>query len=534
MRKNFAKILLIAMMISILVGCGSADKSETIDIADAAENTLGESETKVTEIEEESKTPDNAVALGTYEEEGKNASVEIVFNTDKLKISDEDSGSVAYLDLELIGDVASVLEMSCEWATVQELYDETMEGYSGDGWVLSGMTESTIAGMPVYYFDVHHESIGSKDYYFIIDVGNGLCLYNGSSNGYNGKESFENMMSYAFVELKQGDGSLYRPELPFTVKEDGSVLTIQFESGESYTLDYSEDIIEVSMSNGSRVYSSFVDETMNEYASINMFISNKYASIEEYDKGEEESGYWGSGLSVTEENINGVDVQYIYNKDREESIFFIPMKDGYALRGRYRYRSNDGTNKVSVEEALAMMLGGDVEAVAQNAAVDYGYQAPDALGSDVQSLNFKLDGELYRFPVPAYVFIENGWKIPDIFLELDSEIPAGDTVEAAFENGEGSVIYDVVLSNPTDKPIAIQDGLVVEMIIAEDSNVDLEFPTSITIKSPKEQISLSTYFEPAENGDYIVYLWFREEDSGTIEVWIGSDGNIEFFRFAAY
>ena len=52
----------------------------------------------------------------------------------------------------------------------------------------------------------------------------------------------------SFVKVESGDGTLIRAKRNFQTETDGSVLTITFDSGEVYTLDYAEDLIEVSTS----------------------------------------------------------------------------------------------------------------------------------------------------------------------------------------------------------------------------------------------------------------------------------------------
>lgn len=532
MRKKSEILVLILVVSLLLTACGAAEEKVVTDV-DQAENVVEEGKTTTT-----TTTPKDGVALGSYEDGAENLSVEFVFDKEKLRVSDEDSNARSRVTLELITDVSSNLEMSCVLATVQELYDETMEGYVGDEWILSEMTESTIADMPIYYFSVKHELDDSiSDAYFILDAGNGLCLYNGECNGYEGNESLENMISYAFLEVKQGDGTIYRPQLPFSVDTDGNVLTVQFASGGSYTLDYSEDVVDVSPTGGSEIYAGFLDEALNMQINMSMFISNKYSSIEEYDKGESVVGYWDSGLPVKQVNINGVDVDYITNVDRQKAIFFIPMVDGYSIRGEYYCWAETGIMTYSPEEVLTFMLGGDIELVAGaasvKATVDYGYQTPDSLGTAVEELKFSVDSNNYQFPVPVYAFLQNGWQIPSFFTVNTPHILAGERVEAALEK-DGSIIYDVVLYNPTEDTIAIEDGLVVDMLIARDSNVELQLAESIKFGSDMGQVAGTTDFEPAQNGDYTSYLWYREEDGANISVFFGSDGRIEYFRFMGY
>ena len=39
------------------------------------------------------------------------------------------------------------------------------------------------------------------------------------------------------------------------------------------------------------------------------------------------------------------------------------------------------------------------------------YEAPTSLGKDLSSYEFKLDGDLYKLPVPLVELEKNGWKL---------------------------------------------------------------------------------------------------------------------------
>ncbi len=301
------------------------------------------------------------ISLVEKMDSGEVRSVEITFNSNKLMVSDENYESNVAIALEMKNDVASVLDITLEDFTVQELYEKTVNQYGTEPWSVSEMREGTVAGFPAYFFDqMMHGAVYSQ--YFVIDMGNGLSVHNQNVSGYRGNVSLEEIMAHGFLEMKEGDGTLIRPEEPYTIEDDGDVYTISFDSGESCIVDYDENVVD------GLFWGRFEwarDDDFVPDARMVMYITNKYDSIEEFDAGEAKlkPQNWSGGLSSKTITLNGQTIDYIDDAENEKAIFIVPLKEGYSLRGVYEYWPYDEkeTGARSIEEVLTSLFGGGVK-----------------------------------------------------------------------------------------------------------------------------------------------------------------------------
>jgi len=370
MKKFSVRMMAIVLCCFWVTGCTTKEESSVAEVLPTTETIVEETTVPVeTEelpqetVEEEVIIPEK-VALGATEEGSENLSAEFIFNANKLRVSDEDDSYKYLISLELVDDTGSVLDVFCSYTTVQELYEDVKSSYEyeGSSWLVSEMKESTFLDLPAFYYEMTNEEVPSYiSHYFIIDLGNGLCLNNINAAGYSGRESLETMMSHAFLEIRPGDGTLYKPESAYTVEDKDGILTVTFKSGEAYTLDYDEAVMGFWMENN-RMFPYFSDSELSETCVVQMYVTDKYASIAEYDKGQEEAHQWQAGLPVEEVSINGINIHYIDNDRRRIALFFIPITEEYAIRGIYEYWPyKEGINPgPSAEVALEKMFGGAV------------------------------------------------------------------------------------------------------------------------------------------------------------------------------
>lgn len=488
----------------------------------------GYSEEEVME-EEENIVTEEKFSLVEYESE---QSVVVTFNSAKLRVFDEYRGYKGSMELERKKDVSSVLGISIDVATVEEIYQWAKGTYdSSDYFSISEMREGEILGYRTVYFDLMNYDVPHSTYY-VIDLENGMCIHNENYSGYSGNTDLEDMLAEAFLAIEEGDGTLIRPYVPYTIEDDEDVFTITFDSGESYVVDYDQSVVG---SLDERGFEWQCDYHFVPSARLEMFVTDKYASIEEYDIGHDKVGYWVKGLTPEQISLGGYTIDYIYNEGEGEAIFYIPLKEGYALRGEYTIYTSfpDEPNPRTIEEVLTSLFGGVPEAVysydEQTGKVAYEYKAPETLGERTDKMYFSLEGELYSFPVPFPVMMENGWYISNNYLNEKPELSPGETYELTLRSESDGKIERAILKNVTDKTIPLEEALVVEMTIERKSNETLEFAGGIGFESTEADAKRST----GSDGYYRVsggrcYPWLRD-DGAVLYINFESDGTAYSF-----
>ena len=512
------KLILATSLIVAIAFC-ACGKNEVTQISSAESEKESSQEVASEEVveEESSEEEENIVteekfSLVEYESE---QSVVVTFNSAKLRVFDEYSGYKGTMELERKKDVSSVLGISIDATTVEEIYQRAKDIYdSSDYFSISEMREGEVLGYRAAFFDLM--SYGTPHAtYFVIDLGNGMCLHNENYSGYSGKTDLENMLAEAFLAIEEGDGTLIRPYVPYTIEEDEDVFTITFDSGESYVVDYDQSVVG---SLDGRGFEWQCDYRFVPSARLEMFVTDKYASIEEYDEGHSKVGYWEKGLTPEQITIDGYTIDYIDNEEEGWAIFYIPLKEGYALRGEYSIYTSfeDKPEARTIEEVLTSLFGGVPEAVysydEQTGKVAYEYKAPETLGERTDKMYFSLEGELYSFPVPFPVMMENGWYISNNYLNEKPELSPGETYELTLRSESDGKIESAILKNVTDKTIPLEEALVVEMTIERKSNETLEFAGGIGFESTEADAKRST----GSDGYYLVrggrcYPWLRDD-----------------------
>ena len=189
-----------------------------------------------------------------------------------------------------------------------------------------------------------------------------------------------------------------------------------------------------------------------------------------------------------------------------------------------------------LEQVLGAQAEGDAtsKTTAQSGSAEGSdYSAPAGLEDTIESMTYAIDGVVYRFPTPVSEFFDNGWHIPEEYYKnIGNEIPANDYVDVALiTEGASSTIYNVVLANPTNEAIHISDGTVVWMIVAQQSNVDLQLPQGLSLNSTVEDLDDLCQYSPAQNGDYANYSWWNDETGAGIAAWYHPEIGLEYFEF---
>lgn len=514
--KKFRIAALGLMLVMSFCACAQSEVME-VSSAEIEEESSQEAVSEEVVEEESSEEEENIVteekfSLIEYESE---QSVVVTFNSAKLRVFDEYSGYKGSMELERKKDVSSVLGISIDATTVEEIYQGAKDTYASAGYFsISEMRESEVLGYRAAFFDLM--SYGTPHAtYFVIDLENGMCLHNENFGGYSGDTDLEDMLAEAFLAIEEGDGTLIRPYVPYTIEEDEDVFTITFDSGEPYVVDYDQSVVEPLYEGR---FEWQCDYNFVPSARLEMFVTDKYASIEEYDIGHDKVGYWVKGLTPEQITIGGYTIDYIDNEEEGWAIFYVSLKEGYALRGEYSIYTSfeDEPEARTIEEVLTSLFGGVPEAVysydEQTGKVAYEYKAPETLGDRTDKMYFSLEDELYSFPVPFPVMMENGWYIADKYRNEKPELNPGETYELPLGSDAGGKIERAILKNVTDKTIPLEEALIVEMTIERKSNETLEFAGSIGFESTELDVKRSC----GSDGYYLVsggkcYPWLRDD-----------------------
>lgn len=536
--KKLICLLTALLLVISLIGCGkqeapaaSSGEAEPAAKADTAE----EAEAAKTEQE---AAANNLVVLDSWDDETRTAA--FTFDDTQLEVWDEGYNTSDVIELVKIGDPTSRLRIHCEAKSLEEVQEELVHNYINDIWYeLGEFTESTFADCPAWTCEITEDGALFRSI-FLLEVPNGLYL---TVQPYDGTVPLEEMLSYAFVTVEAGDGTVQKPAEAFQAEADASEMNVYFDSGETFTLTVDPAVAEISLDNRNTVYFDFLDEEMNELVWMECWISDQYASLEEYLQGElAQNRFYDGEVTLHQASLNGMDVHYISGDYYGGGYFFIPLNDTYALRGLCSFTGEpEDAENYTVIKVLERLLGAQAEGdttsqtTAQTGSANSSdYTTPSGLEDSIESMTYAIDGVVYRFPTPVTEFLDNGWHIPEDYIRNDGiEIPANGYRDVALiTEGASSMIYNVVVANPTDKNIHITDGIVVWMIVAQNSNVDIQFPMGMSLNTTIDELDALCDVSPAQNGNYSTFSWWNEETDATLMAWYHPEIGLEYFEFA--
>ena len=90
------------------------------------------------------------------------------------------------------------------------------------------------------------------------------------------------------------------------------------------------------------------------------------------------------------------------------------------------------------------------------------YEVPTELTDKLSDNIVSFGGDLYRLPVPAYAFLENGWEMTKYYKELDdgadTTIAGKDNMDVCLERNGVRVITK--LYNPNDEAILVKNTMI--------------------------------------------------------------------------
>lgn len=312
--------------------------------------------------------------------------------------------------------------------------------------------------------------------------------------------------------------------VPFQMVNSGDTLAFTFETGDSFVLDYDESAMEVA---GDDYNFVFYPKDYMLPMEIHCYTQDDHMLLEPYVEDMIAMGDWIYELEtfpVVCSRIGDIELQSVTN-GYDENLFLIPMGHHNAIFGFIHFTDGEGHPEFDPLTVWNMIL----KSGPASAKVTYAYEEPIFLGDDPSSMTYSIDGNIYRFPTPAQELIKDGWEIPEYFKMGTPQIAVGDTVEAAFKMND-KTIWNVLLRNPTEEPIPIDQGLVVSMLIAQNSAVDLVLPDAISLYSTEDAVAASTS-NAVHNGNYTTYTWVGSNHE-TISAWCHPDQRtVEYFEF---
>lgn len=361
MKKHIAILLAALMILSTLIGCGQStnadlenmDAVKTDSTTNSTTNNTDGADVKKEDIKEETARKDQIAIYACKEDKGVRSAV-ITFDTNKLRIHEEQRKSNTGTKFELIGD-GSTISVRCKAETVQALYDDTMSHYHGDDYSISELAEKTIGDRTYKCWDMLWDG-KVTDSFYAYEMANGLVVTNAGS-GYDDDANFEEMVSAALVGIEEGDGTTFYPPIDIQVENDDSVMVITFDNGDIFSLDYNEPHVALDASR-QVIQCDFYDE-QGEYRDniqLELFISDRYATLQEYLN--EEFGWNAEYFQFSDVSYNGVEVSIAQNPEYGEGLCWIDIPGDYVIRGRYY---TDPENMVTLENALALVFGAEIQ-----------------------------------------------------------------------------------------------------------------------------------------------------------------------------
>ncbi len=369
MKKYIARFLVMIMVLSIFTGCGQSSNTDVQNNgtvksdANTTDNTNqpDSKEEAKDSAKEETARADQISFYASKEDKGVRSAL-ITFEPDKVRLDEEDAVSYSNQSFEIIGAEGMTIKVECEAETAQSLYENAINGYREDireEFTTSELKEVTINDSVCKGWDVFRKG-KLLDKFYACEIGNGLTVTLETYNGYEEDADyakFEEAVNYVLLAIEEGDGTIVRPPLDFDVQKDDNVLSITFESGNTFQLDYDETKCQL-INSGTVLYIDYIDGQGQPLGNMNMnlYISNKYASFEEYYNAEYS---WipdnrEQTFPIATTTLNGVEVTYAYSDMNCSGIYAIELSDGYMLRGDYR---TDSENVVTLPNALAILLG---------------------------------------------------------------------------------------------------------------------------------------------------------------------------------
>lgn len=432
-RKGICLLLVMAMGMSLLAGCGGKEVVQDSGNSGAAEQEIA-SESDSAEI------PSNTFSFCSLE---RDKSAVITYDPEKVELV---AYNMFYAQFESVADYNENLMLNVEAdSSAQDLYDRHMEHYFDNAdYTVSELKENEIGGLTGWYSEVSYSNGVTVAELFVLELDNGMLLYI-----WDYEKSLKKLLPYILVDVTEGDGTWIEPALAYEYEVGEDVMTLRFASGESFSFEYDPNIVEL-RTQGQILYVNYLASGDNGFP-LSLCLSNNYASASEF--------FEYSGCSdITEFVLDGQSFPSVFvgESDFYEDTCYIDFGNGYSMWG------NENNSGQPMNESLEVLFG-TLVGVEKPAWFDY--TVPTALGEDTTSMIYQLEGELYRFPTPISAFIDNGWSVKT--YDDDRDVEPGEYYNTSLSSAEGHDL-NVTVYNGTSESIPMEECLVTGVTVRNE------------------------------------------------------------------
>ena len=144
--------------------------------------------------------------------------------------------------------------------------------------------------------------------------------------------------------------------------------------------------------------------------------------------------------------------------------------------------------------------------------------AVEALGDDISSLRFSVDGVIYQVPMYVSDMTDNGWAFDSSTKSSLKTIPGNTLVAPAVAmrkkatDGYGTTSCSVQPINKSSSEISIGNARIYKVTFSKSNGTTLILPSGITWDSTFEEVKEVCDPEQTANQDGIKYIRIRGED----------------------
>lgn len=145
--------------------------------------------------------------------------------------------------------------------------------------------------------------------------------------------------------------------------------------------------------------------------------------------------------------------------------------------------------------------------------------AADALGSEVSSLSFSVDGAVYQFPMYVSDMTDNGWAF-DSATKSDLKTLPGDTLVAPAvvmrkkaADGYGATSCSVQPINKSSSEISLENARLYNLKFSRSDAPTLILPSGITWDSTFEEVKDACKHKTTVDQNGVKYIQIKGDDT---------------------
>lgn len=145
--------------------------------------------------------------------------------------------------------------------------------------------------------------------------------------------------------------------------------------------------------------------------------------------------------------------------------------------------------------------------------------AADALGDNISSLSFSVDGVIYQFPMYVSDLTDNGWAFDSSTKSELKNLPGNTLVAPAVvmrkkaADGYGATTCSVQPVNKSSSEISLESARLYSLKFSKSDAPTLILPSGITWDSTFEEVKEACKHKTAVDQDGIKYIQVKGDDS---------------------